>query len=56
VRDREQDDREWQAIVARLRSEVEPARERLVMRILHRTSHAAVFTVPPLSSDVRPAP
>jgi hypothetical protein len=54
VRDRDHDDREWQAIVDRLRAEIDPAvREPLVMRILHRTSHAAVFTVP-LSLDARP--
>ena len=55
VRDRDHDDREWQAIVARLRSEIDPP-ESLVMRILHCTSHAAVFTVPSLSLDARTAP
>lgn len=56
MRDRDHDDREWQAIVDRLRSEIDPpVREALVMRILHRTSHAAVFTLPSLRLDHRPA-
>ena len=51
VRNQAHDDREWQAIVERLHSEPEPPRrEPLVMRILHRTSHAALFTIPALGT------
>jgi len=57
VRNQDHDDREWQAIVERLRSEPEPPRrEPLVMRILHCTSHAAVFTIPALGTADHGAP
>ena len=57
VRNQDHDDREWQAIVEQLRAEPAPRRrEPLVMRILYRTSHAAVLTIPALGTADHGAP
>ena len=56
VRNQDHVDREWQAIVERLRSEPAPRREPLIMRILHCTSHASVLTIPALGTADHGAP
>jgi hypothetical protein len=57
ARNQDHDDREWSAIVGRFCAvSALPEREPLVMRILHCTSHAAAFTVPPLSARAAGSP